>query len=385
VTSAYLDHAASTPMRPEALDALTEVAGRVPGNPSGSHCAAREARRLLDDARDVVADVVGCEPGEVVFTSGGTEADNLAVFGRVAAASGRPLCLETDHHAVLDPVRVAGGRTANVGRNGVVDLDALADRLGELGDVSLLSVALANNELGVIQPVAAIAEVVRAHAPAAVVHLDAVAAAAWLDLVPVTADAGLVSLSGHKVGGPKGIGALVVRRGTALGATMHGGSQEDDRRAGTQNVPGAVAFAAALSAVVRDRADTVARVQALRDRLEAELVAASPHLVATAAADGAARVANIAHLCARGVHRDPLLFRLDELGVAASAGSSCASGASEPSHVLAALDLPLDLVDGALRLSLGWTTTDADVRHAVAVIPGAVAALVGTSRHAVAP
>lgn len=372
-------------MRPEALSAMVDALQRVPGNPSGQHRWARDARRLLDDARDQIAQVVGCEPGEVVFTSGGTEADNLAIAGSVQAHGGvaSALCVATDHHAVLDPVAAVGGVALPVERSGTLHPDvlaaALAEGAAERPMPAVVSMALANNELGVEQPLAELAAVVREHAPDASVHVDAVAAAAWLDLAEVARDADLISLSGHKVGGPKGIGALIVRRGTPLHPVQLGGGQERERRGGTQNVAGAVAFAAALSATASGRADTVARVGALRDRLVAALLAASPQIVETVpAASGVARVANIAHLCLRGVHREALLFRLDEQGVAASAGSSCASGALEPSHVAVALDLPSDLRQGTLRLSLGWTTTEAEVDRAIAVVSRAVVDLQGT-------
>lgn len=371
-------------MRPEAVAAMVQVLERVPGNPSGQHRWARDARRLLDDARDLVADVVGCEPGDVVFTSGGTEADNLAIAGSVAAHGGarRPMCLATDHHAVLDPVEAAGGVLLPVDNHGLLAVDVLAAALTRSAaePPAVVSMALVNNELGVVQPLAELAEVVRRLAPGASLHVDAVAAAAWLELAAAAGAADLISLSGHKVGGPKGIGVLVARSGAALRATQLGGGQERERRAGTQNVAGAVALSVALQAAAAARSDVVPRVEAQRDRLVAELVAASPQVVETVpGSSGVARVANIAHLCVRGVHREALLFRLDEQGVAASGGSSCASGALEPSHVAVALGLPSELRQGTLRLSLGWTTTDAEVDHAIAVVGRAVADLQGTA------
>lgn len=377
--SAYLDHAASTPMRPEALAAMVEVLERAPGNPSGQHRWAREARRLLDDARDRIAAVVGAHPRDVVLTSGGTEADNLAITGTVAAMGGRPLCLVTDHHAALAPVRAAGGRTIEVGQaDGTVTDEAVVAALRATPDASVVSMALANNELGVIQPVAELVAVIAETAPGAVVHLDAVAAAAWVDLAAASVDASLVSLSGHKVGGPKGVGALVVRPGVALRPQLVGGSQELERRAGTPDVAGAVAFAVALERSAADRVERCARVAAQRDRLESALLAAGDDLVRTTSTGDAERLSNIAHLSARGVHREALLFRLDAEGVAASSGSSCASGATERSHVIAALGLPAELEDGALRLSLGWCTTDEEIDHAIDVVSRVVRELRGT-------
>lgn len=366
-------------MRPEAVAAMVEVLEQVPGNPSGQHRAARAARRLLDDARDRVAAVAGVEPRDVVFTSGGTEADNLAIAGRVAAVGGVPRGLATDHHAAIEPVQAAGGVLIPVGGDGLVDPEVLAADLTAASDVSLVSMALANNELGVVQPVAALAEVVRAHAPGAALHLDAVAAAAWVDLAAELAPADLASLSGHKVGGPKGIGALIVRPGVGLAPRQLGGGQEFERRAGTPDVAGAVAFSVALELSAADRAARSARVAAQRGRLEAELLAAAPNLVRTVADPTVRRVPNIAHLCARGVHREALLFRLDADGVAASAGSSCASGASERSHVVQALGLGPGLEDGALRLSLGWSTTDEEIDLAIEVVAKAVVDLQGTA------
>ena len=418
-------------MRPEARAALVDVLERVPGNPSGQHRFAREARRLLDDARDVVAEHLGARPGEIVFTSGGTEADNLAITGSGVATGGRPICLATDHHAVLHPVLAAGGETVAVDRFGVVDLDDLArclgrpdapgrpdagrpglggrpeagDRPGGAGRVdrgrdpvpTLVSMALANNEVGTIQPIDEVADALGRLAPDAVLHLDAVAAVAWTDIARLTAPARLISVSGHKVGGPKGIGALVVRGGTPLSAQLLGGGQERELRSGTPNVAGAVALAAALAATAAERPAMVTRVTTLQARLLDGLAAAIPGLVATgrpvdaaSSLDGAGRPAeriasaaasaglpNIVHVCVPGVEREALLFLLDQAGVFASAGSSCASGALEPSHVLEAMGIEPFVAEGALRLSLGWSSTPADVDHALAVIPAAVERLRG--------
>lgn len=374
VPDAYLDHAASTPMRPEAIEAMTAVLADTFGNPSGAHQWARQARRLLDDARDVVAEALGAQPHEVVFTSGGTEADNLAVKG-VTAASGRPpLCSAVEHHAVLEPVLAAGGATVSVDRFGRMDLDALAATLAE-GPPGLVSAMTANNELGTLQSIAAIVEVTGRHAPDAVVHTDAVAAAPWVDLASHTAAADLVSLSGHKVGGPKGSGALVIRTGVMLRAQLLGGGQEQERRSGTPDVAAAVGFAAALAATVDARAETVARVEALRHRLVRGLAAAVPGLVVVSPQSSGDRTAGTAMVLVPGVEREALLFLLDQAGVGASWGSSCASGATEPSHVLAAVGVTPELAAGALRLSLGWCSTEADVDLALAAIPAAVTQL----------
>jgi cysteine desulfurase len=369
---AYLDHVASTPMRPEARAAMVDVLDRLPGNPSGQHHEARAARRALDDARDVVADFVGSEPGDVVFTSGGTEADNLAVSGVARATGGRPLCLATDHHAVINPTLAAGGRTVGVDVSGVVDLDDLARALTEsdAAAVALVSFALANNEVGTLQPVDDLVATVRRLAPDAAVHTDAVAAAAWTDLRASAVQADLLTLSGHKVGGPKGIGALVVRGGVEVEPLVRGGGQERERRPGTQDVAGAVAFAAALAATEADRAVRTSRTLGMRDTLIGALRAVDPAIEVTGA--GGSRVANIVHVCVPGVERESLLFRLDEEGIAASAGSSCASGALERSHVLEAMGVSEHLAEGALRISLGWSTSDGEIERALAVIPAVI-------------
>lgn len=355
------------------------LGGHVFGNPSGSHRWAREARRRLDDARDQVAEVLGARPAEVVFTSGGTEADDLAVTGVLAATGGRALCSAVEHHAVLEPVRAGGGATVAVDGLGRIDLARLDEVLGaaDRPPVTLVSVLLANNELGTVQDLRAVAEVVARRAPAAVLHTDAVAAAPWLDLAVHAVPAALVSISGHKVGGPKGIGALVVRRGTPLQPVLRGGGQEQERRSGTPNVAGAVGLAAALVATAEQREATVARVEGLRARLEAGLRAVVPDLLVTSPAHPSDRTPGTLHVCIPGVERESLLFLLDQAGIGASWGSSCASGASEPSHVLAALGVTPALAAGALRLSLGWCSTGADVDAALAAVPAAVARLRG--------
>ncbi len=378
--TAYLDHAASTPMRPEALAAMTEVLAAVPGNPSGQHGWARGARRRLDDARDLVAAAVGARPSEVVFTSGGTEADNLAIVGAARARAGVAACFETDHHAAIEPARAGGGVALSAHGRGRLDPERVAADLGRFEAVAVVSICAVNNELGVVQPVAELAEAARRGAPGALVHVDAVAAAGWADLEAIWEVADLMSLSGHKVGGPKGIGALVVREGTALEPTSLGGSQERERRAGTPNVAGAVGFGVALERTIQDRPDRAARVAAMRDRLRAGVLGrAAGRAVDLLEGEAVELAPHVLHLCARGVHREALLLRLDADGVAASAGSSCASGAPQRSHVVEALCVPVGLREGALRLSLGWSTTEEEIDHALAVVPEAICDLAGTA------
>ncbi|MEO6988762.1 MAG: cysteine desulfurase family protein [Aquihabitans sp.] len=377
MTDAYLDHAASTPVRPEAVAAMTPLLGSSFGNPSGSHHWAREARRLLDDARDQVADALGVSPSEVVFTSGGTEADNTAVMGVVAARGGRALCSAVEHSAVLEPVKATGGVFAPVDGAGRLDLDALAGLLTANPDITLVSAMTANNETGAVQDLSQVADVVRSQAPKALLHTDAVAAAPWIDLAPVSDAVDLLTVSAHKLGGPKGIGALVVRTGTKITPLVRGGGQEQERRSGTPNVMGAVGFAAALSACVANRDQTVARTEALRHRLIDGLVAAAPDAVVVSPPSATDRTAGTVLVCFPGIEREALLFLLDQAGLGASWGSSCASGASEPSHVLAAMGVPSHVSRGALRLSLGWSSTDADVDAALAAVPAAVNQLRG--------
>lgn len=379
---AYLDHAASTPLRPEAHEAVLAVLEASYANPSGSHRAARAARQLVDEARDVVAEALGARPGEVVFTSGGTEADNLAVLGVHARRAGAVLCSAVEHPAVAEAVAVVGGRTVAVDERGALDVAALEAELDACAardePVALVSVMGVNNEVGTIGPLEAVAAVVRERAPGARLHTDAVQAVPWIDVATQAAGFDLVALSAHKFGGPKGVGALVVREGVDLAPLLLGGGQERERRSGTQNVAGIVGLAAALAVTVEERKATVERVAALRDRLADGLVAAVPGLVETGVAAGGGspdrshKVAGACHVCIEGVESESLLFLLEEAGVYASAASSCASGAMEPSPVLAAMGVSREAARGALRLSLGAATTDADVALALAAVPAAV-------------
>ena len=374
---AYLDHAATTPLCPEAFEAMEPwLSGRF-GNPSGSHSVARAARQAVDEARDKVAAVLGTAPGDVVFTASGTEAANLAIIGRARTASGPVVVSAIEHHAVLHaaqaaqrwigaPVRVVG-----VGNSGVVDLDALSAVLDKT--VSIVSVQLVNSEVGSVQPLADVARIVHRRAPAAVLHTDAVQAVPWFDVAERAAGADLVSISGHKFGGPQGVGALALRRPVQLEPLVYGGPQERERRAGTHNVAGIVGMAAALEATAAHRGAAYGRVHRLRHRLAGGLLASIPGAHETAA--GQERAPGHCHLVIDGVESEALLVVLDELGVAASAGSACASGAMEPSHVLLAMGYSPSQALGALRLTLGHTTTEADVDLALQAVPAAVARL----------
>ena len=369
----YLDHAATTPMCAEAVEAMLPFLADSYGNPSGSHSVARAARRALDDARETVAGLLGARPGDVVFTSGGTEADNLAISG-VATGDGSALCSAVEHPAVLEACLAVGGSVVGVDRRGVVDLDELADLFDER--VRLVSVMLVNNETGVRQPLESVVALVHERAPEALVHSDAVQAFSWLDVAALTASVDLVSVSAHKFGGPKGVGALVARdRAALLRPILRGGPQERERRAGTQNVAGIVAMAAAAEATVRDREEASRRVQDLSTRLVGGILETVPCVhEATARKD---RVDAICNLGIEGVEAEELLVVLDELGVCASAGSACASGAIEPSHVLLAMGRTIEEAKRHVRLSLGHATTAADIDAALLAFPRAVGRLRG--------
>jgi cysteine desulfurase len=373
----FLDHAAGSPARPEVVAAMVPLLTDVPGNPSGGHALARQARAELDGARERLAAVVGCRPGEVVFTSGGTEADDLAVRGVLDVRGGAALCSAVEHAAVLQPVARAGGRTVAVDARGLVDLDALAEALDP--DVALVSVILVNNEVGTVQRLAELAEVVRSVAPRALLHTDASQALSWLDVADHAAPADLVTLASHKCGGPKGVGALVVREGASIGAQVVGGGQERGRRAGTPNVAGAVGFALAAELAAAERADLWARATAWRQRLVGATVTGIAGAIDTAAPAGAGTdhlVPGIVHLCVPEVDSEALLFLLEQdHRVLAAAGSSCSSGAATVSGVLLAMGLPPELARGAVRLSFGWSTTEADVAAAVAGLPDAATRL----------
>ncbi len=377
---AYLDHAATTPMRPEAVAAMAPFLSGNFGNPSGGHSVARAAKTALEEARETVAGALGASPSEVVFTAGGTEADNLGVKGAARAARDAGLgdgvvTVAFEHKAVLaacDRLVRDGFRVTRVRarRDGIVDLAALEDALDDR--TVLVSVMLVNNEVGTIQPLDAVAELVRARAPRAVVHTDAVQAVPWLDVSTAARPAQLVSISAHKFGGPKGTGALLVR-GVPLEPLIEGGGQEQGLRSGTSDVAGAVAMAAALEATVVSRAADGARIAAMRDRLVDGLLASIPGSFENGERDR--KVPGNAHVGFEGVEAEALLVVLDTAGVCAAAGSSCSSGAAEPSHVLEAMGTPRDAALSSIRLSLGYASVDRDVDTALDVVPEAVAKL----------
>jgi cysteine desulfurase len=357
----YLDWNATTPIRPEARQAMAEAWDTV-GNPSSVHAEGRQARRLVEDARAALASAVASRPQNVVFTSGGTEANALALTPRQRRGAGEPvrrlLVSAIEHTSVL-----AGGRfaaeaieTINVTGSGLIDLDHLR-RLLAAGPPALVSVMLANNETGAIQPVAEVASMVRA--ADGLLHVDAIQALGKipLDIRSIAAD--LVTFSAHKVGGPKGVGALVVAEDVqALEPMLRGGGQELGRRAGTENVAGIAAFGAALRAVTAGLPADMARIVALRSRLEAGLEQ-TPDVIRFSS--DAPRLPNTTLFTVPGLKAETAVIGFDLEGIAVSSGSACSSGKVQPSHVLEAMGFGKDLAQGAVRISLGWSTTEADV------------------------
>jgi cysteine desulfurase len=349
---AYLDWNATAKLRPEAREAVL-TALETGGNPSSVHGAGRAARRLMDQAREQVAALAGANPREVVFTSGGTEANTLAL----APALGDILLVSSIEH----PSVRSGGRFSKVEEipttaDGSVDLDALKRRL--LGvSRPLVSIMLANNETGVIQPVAEAREIV--HAAGGLLHVDAVQGPGRIACDFRTLNADLMTLSAHKIGGPLGAGALIKRDSTDLEPVLRGGGQERGARAGTENVPGIAGFGAAAAAVARSWCEEALRMAALRDRLEAGLAAISPQAVVFGA--GVERLPNTTLFAVPGVKAETAVIALDLEGVAASSGAACSSGKVTPSHVLAAMGVSAELIRGAIRLSLGYSTTEAEI------------------------
>jgi len=376
-TTLYLDHAATTPLWDEVRAAMAPYLDDRFANASSLYAAAREARKGIEEAREVVAAVVGGRPDEVIFTSGGTEADNLALQGAAWRQRGQGrdgiVVSAIEHHAVLDTAAWLAKRhgfrltEVPVDGAGVVDLDALADAVD--AKTAVVSVMMANNEVGAIQPVARAAEIARA--AGARVHTDAVQALPWIDVR--AGDADLIALAAHKLGGPKGVGALIVRRGVGIEPVVHGGGQERGLRSGTYNVAGIVGFGEAVRLTEQDKAARSGRVRALRDRLEQGLLSRIDRIRAHGA--GAERLPNSCNVGIAGVESEPLLLLLDAAGVAASSGSACQSGATEPSHVLKAMRVPDEYARGALRLTLGRETTEVMVDQVIAHVARAVGQL----------
>jgi cysteine desulfurase len=372
ISPVYLDHAATTPMRPEAIAAMTEELARL-GNPSSLHAAGRRARRVVEESREQLAEVFGARPSEIVFTSGGTEADNLAVKGLYWARRDGPggsrrrvLTTSVEHHAVLDSVRwleEAQGAEAvwlAVGTDGVVGPDALRAAFAQAPEqVAVVSVMWANNEVGTVQPVRELAAV--AHEYGVPFHTDAVQAAAQLPVDFAASGADALTVTGHKLGGPVGVGALILARGVTPVPVLHGGGQERDIRSGTLDTPAIRAFAVAAAVCAKQRADEAERLAALRDELVRQVLAAVPDAVLNGPPSGPDRLPGNAHFSFPGCEGDALLMLLDANGIACSTGSACTAGVAEPSHVLLALGADDSRARGSLRFSLGHTSTKHDV------------------------
>lgn len=373
----YLDHAATTPLAPEVLAAMMPYLGEGFGNPSSIHASGRVARSAVDEARDRLAGVLGCHAREVVFTSGGSEADNLALRGVVdRRGPGHVVVSAIEHDAVLRTAELLAeqGRitltVVGCDAQGMVDPEAVAAAVTPR--TLLVSVMLANNEVGTIQDVAAVTAGVRRRNPQALVHTDAVQALGKIPLDVEALGVDLCTVTAHKVYGPKGAGALVVHRGVPMAPQIAGGGQERGRRAGTENVAAIVGFGAAASLVEREREGEASRLRTLAERLMEAVLSGVPDAAVTAT--GAPRLPSFATFAFPGLATEVLLVRLDGLGVEASGGSACSSGAAMPSHVLAAMGMPPHLAGGALRLTLGRGTSEADVERAAAAVVEAVTA-----------
>jgi len=379
----YLDHAATTPMVPEAIAAMTAELSVV-GNASSLHTAGRRARRVVEESRELLAAALGARPSEVVLTAGGTESDNLAVKGTFAARRDgddrrrRILVSAVEHHAVLDSViwltEHAGAEAVwlPVDRWGRLDLAVLrAEIEADPASVAMVSVMWANNEVGTIQPVAEVAAL--AHEHGIPVHTDAVQAVGQVPVDFAASGVDLLTFTGHKLGGPLGVGALLAVRGAVLTPLLHGGGQERQVRSGTLDVPAVRGFAVATDVAVSDLSTKAARVTALRDDLVEGVRSRVPDVVLHGDPSPGGRLPGNANLGFPGCEGDSLLYLLDAQGVECSTGSACQAGVPQPSHVLLAMGVPEQVLRGSLRLSLGHSTTRADVDTALAVLPAAVA------------
>jgi cysteine desulfurase len=380
----YFDYNATTPLAPEVVDAIVASTRDLFGNASSVHAFGQQAKAALDEARSAAAALIGADTSEVVFTAGGTEANNFALRGAAEAleATGRRHIVASaiEHESVLNTLKALarrGWRTTlvPVGRSGVVEPQRIQDALAD--DTAIVSVMQANNEIGTIQPIAEISSI--AHARGALMHTDAVQSAGKVPVDVRRLGVDLLSLSAHKFNGPKGAGALWIRRGTRLHPILTGGKHERNRRAGTENVPGIVGLgvAARLAAAKLDKEG--ARLAALRDRLEAGVLEAVPGSCVNGA--GAERVPNTTNISFDRVEAESLLIALDLEGVAVSTGSACSSGTLEPSHVLRAMGLPTHRTQNSLRFSLGLFSTEAEVDRVVATIPPLVEKLRGLTKN----
>ncbi|MER7363041.1 cysteine desulfurase family protein [Nonomuraea wenchangensis] len=374
--SAYLDHAATTPMLPEAIEAMTEQLRRV-GNPSSLHAAGRQTRRVVEESRESIADALGARPSEVVFTSGGTEADNLAIKGLYWARRPRRRVLLSaiEHHAALDPAHwLAESQGAEVellevDEHGMVHPDTLRAAVErDPDDVAVISVMWANNEVGTVQPLHVLAAV--AHDHGIPFHTDAVQAVGQLPVSFAASGADALTLTGHKVGGPMGAGALLLARGLTPVPVQHGGGQERDVRSGTLDAPAIAGLAAAVRTAVAHQEETSRHLTALRDELIERVRQAVPGVVLNG--HPTERLPGNAHFSFPGCEGDALLMLLDAKGVECSTGSACSAGVAQPSHVLLAMGADAAAARGSLRFSLGHTSTREDIDRLIEVLPAAV-------------
>ncbi len=383
--SIYLDHAATTPLRREVLDAMLPLLTTDFGNPSSVHGPGRQARAALDEARERLARGLNAQPREIIFTGGGSEAINLALKGVAWAGKSRGNRLITsavEHHAVLHSLRHLekfGFEVVvlPVDRYGRLDPEQLDSAINDR--TILVSLMMANNEVGTIQPLPDLVRRIRAHRGVAI-HVDAVQAAPYLAIDVQELDIDLLSLAAHKFEGPKGVGALFVRHGTILLPQLHGGSQERYRRAGTENVAGAVGMAVAYDLARAEQPEMAPRLAALRDRLR-DALTALPNVELTG--HPRKRLPGHVSVIARETDGEALVLNLDLAGIAASTGSACTTGSTEPSHVLTALGYPEEETRGSLRLTLGRTTTADDIDQAIAIVPQTISRLRAAS-HALA-
>ena len=379
----YFDHNATTPVDPVVADAVARALREDFGNPSSVHAFGQRAKVALDDARSASATLIGGEPSEIVFTSGGTESDNFAIRGAAEALDpmGRRhlVASSIEHEAVLNSFKALARRGWHttlipVGPSGILSPDRLAEIIGD--DVALVSVMHANNEIGTIQPVGELAEV--AHRRGALFHTDAVQSVAKIPVDVRSLGVDLLSMSAHKFNGPKGVGALWIRRGTRLTAILTGGRQERNRRAGTENVPGIIGLGMAAELARAKLQTEASRIMALRDLLETGVL---DHVPGTDVnGDRERRVPNTTNISFQGVEAESLLIALDLEGVAVSTGSACSSGTLEPSHVLKAMGLPTHRSQNSIRFSLGAGNTEAEVDRLVALLPRVVDKLRGLTR-----
>ncbi len=373
----YLDHAATTPPDPRVLEGMWPVFSRDWGNPSSIYLEGQTAHRWLDEARARCARLLGADPGEIIFTSGGTESDNAAIRGAALAQRDRGrgdhiITSQVEHHAVLHTVEQLereGFRATYlpVDSDGCVDLAALEEAVGP--ETTVLTLMAANNEVGTLQPVAEAAALAKARTPDIVVHTDAVQGAGAIDITPEVLGVDLLSLAAHKLYGVKGTGLLYVRRGTPWQPQMLGGSQERERRAGTENVAGAFGLAAAMELAWNERDERVAHSRRLRDRLLFELPELVPDTVITGPADPDRRLPNSFSCCFRNVEGESVLLGLDMVEIAASSGSACTTGSLEPSHVLTAMGIDDDLAHASLRLTVGKGNTDQQIDYVLEQLP----------------